>query len=260
MRDHQNLQKDDVVKKTGELTGFDWDLMIDLLDHHPESYLGNLEDYQKKTAYCQTGVRVSLEDTAKKIKDNLLFQICAPPIHPDQDPCMRKKFLDEIKELKPEMLVFLDECDIILRSRDRNFETVSAINKGGVLAMKTRKGCFIPPKFERFVEERLFPRMQSYPNPDSVLVMNKTTLHRSSKIAEEAAKKGIRILYLPAFAADLNPITRAFGILTEYLRRSERLRTAENNNQKMKIIEDMTREVFSRSLISKSFAATGLYC
>lgn len=98
--------------------------------------------------------------------------------------------------------------------------------------------------------------MGSFPNPNSVLIMNKTPLHQSSKIADEAAKKGIRIIYLPAFSADLNPLTRTFGILAEHIRRSEKLCMAENNNQKRKIIEDMAWEIFSNALIHRSFAAT----
>jgi transposase len=100
--------------------------------------------------------------------------------------------------------------------------------------------------------------MNPYPEPNSVLVMDNARIHHGGRIAELAAERGIRILYLPPYSPDLNPIEKAFSVLKSYLRRTQILiQTAAED--KIDVIMDITWNIFSGALMHKLYAVCGYW-
>jgi transposase len=71
--------------------------------------------------------------------------------------------------------------------------------------------------FRRFVEG-LLPWMNRWPLPHSVLVVDNASIHKVAGIRELVEERGMRLLYLPAYSPDLNPIELAFSTIKAWLR------------------------------------------
>ena len=52
--------------------------------------------------------------------------------------------------------------------------------------------------------------------------MDNASFHRSSEIGQICAEAGVRLLYLPPYSPDLNPIEEFFAELKAYLRKERR--------------------------------------
>ena len=63
----------------------------------------------------------------------------------------------------------------------------------------------------------LLNRMQPWPLPNSVLVMDNVAIHKVDGIWEMIEEHGARLIYLPAYSPDLNPIEEAFSSIKVWL-------------------------------------------
>lgn len=50
------------------------------------------------------------------------------------------------------------------------------------------------------------PRMNAYPGPYSVLVMDNASIHKGQRLLDICNAKGVRIEFLPPYSPDLNPV------------------------------------------------------
>jgi len=60
--------------------------------------------------------------------------------------------------------------------------------------------------------------MNPFPQKNSVVVMDNASIHKSAHLAEMIEQRGIRLLYLPAYSPDFNPVEEAFSILKAWIR------------------------------------------
>jgi hypothetical protein len=76
-------------------------------------------------------------------------------------------------------------------------------------------------RFERWVEEKLVPQLGNYAfgEPRSIVILDNATIHHSDRIVQMIEDKGARILYLPPYSPDLNPIELFFSSYKKALQR-----------------------------------------
>lgn len=258
------------------LTDEDRDFMLQLLDGHPGLYL----DEYRRAVYRRTGTWISLNTIANDLKIRLNLTLKkSRTVHPNQSPSKRARYLHAVGALTPDMLVFLDECALqerFLRRQSgratrgnrtnripwsqggKRFSLLPAIFRGGVLALDCQEGSYLRRDFEGFLKHRLFPVMNRYPEANSVLVMDNARIHHGGRIAELAAERGIRIIYLPPYSPDFNPIEKAFSVLKSHFRRTQGLiRTAAD--EKIDLIMDTVWDLFSGSLMHKLYSVCGYW-
>ena len=60
--------------------------------------------------------------------------------------------------------------------------------------------------------------MNEWPLPKSVLVVDNASIHKVAGIREMVEERGARLLYLPAYSPDFNPIELAFSKIKSWLR------------------------------------------
>lgn len=72
--------------------------------------------------------------------------------------------------------------------------------------------------FEDFIEELLEHRGK-YPEPKSVIIMDNASFHRSERIEHMCREKGVKLVYLPPYSPDLNPIEDSFAEMKAFIRR-----------------------------------------
>lgn len=70
--------------------------------------------------------------------------------------------------------------------------------------------------FEDFIEE-LLQHCGKWPEPKSVLVMDNASFHHSERIEQMCSQAEVKLLYLPPYTPDLNPIEELFSELRPLL-------------------------------------------
>jgi len=137
--------------------------------------------------------------------------------------------------------VFIDECGFSLNLHrlygwaargERCFETVP-FNKGknrsvvgayswpcpenptGLWALEQRLGAYCGDSFEDFVQQALLPGLP----PGSVLILDNARIHHRQTLHEKVAAAGCRILYLPPYSPDFNPIEMVWSWIKDQVRR-----------------------------------------
>jgi transposase len=72
--------------------------------------------------------------------------------------------------------------------------------------------------FEEFIEQ-LLPFCGRWPEPKSVLVMDNASFHHTERIEQMCHDAGVKLVYLPPYSPDLNPIEEFFAELKAFIKR-----------------------------------------
>ena len=83
--------------------------------------------------------------------------------------------------------------------------------------------------------------MNKWPLPNSVRVINNASIHRVDGIREMVQEHGARLVYLPAYSPDFNPIKLAFSSIKAWLRTNRNRINTESES----IYEALWEAVFS---------------
>lgn len=103
---------------------------------------------------------------------------------------------------------------------------LSAMSLSGMIATMTIEEPTDSDIFLAYVEHVLCPVLQ----PGQVVVMDNLSSHKSERVSELIQKQGAKVLYLPSYSPDLNPIEKAWAKLKQLLR-SAKARSKEALDQ-----------------------------
>jgi transposase len=141
----------------------------------------------------------------------------------------------EVCRIDPERLVFVDEMGThtslaplyayapvgeraffkIPRNRGKNTTLLTSLRGGGMGPSMAVEGATTARVFETYVERLLAPTLK----PGQIVVLDNLGAHRPKKVRELIEAKGCKLLYLPPYSPDLNPIEEAFAKLKHILRK-----------------------------------------
>ena len=62
--------------------------------------------------------------------------------------------------------------------------------------------------------------MNSYPGPNSFIVLDNAKIHHDEGLIEYLQAFGIRVEFLPPYSPDLNPIESSFSVMKSFLKRN----------------------------------------
>lgn len=147
----------------------------------------------------------------------------------------RQKYLDEIKDIKVEDLVYIDESGIdhsIIkencwvkkgqeivgnRTGKRRIRTsiIAALNLDNINAPMRLQGCTTSAVFVVWTEQFLVPSLK----PGQVVIMDNAAFHKSPKIKQLIENAGCSLVYLPPYSPDLNPIENYWAVLKTYIKK-----------------------------------------
>ena len=165
------------------------------------------------------------------------FQLTRPALERNEHD--RREFKALINRyFRPEQLVFADESHfnrLTLRRpyawskrgeratqyefsfRGSKYSILPAISLDGIVHLEVLDKAISGDDFRRFVQG-LLPRMNEWPLPKSVLIVDNASIHKVAGIREMVEERGARLVYLPAYSPDFNPIELAFSKIKGWLR------------------------------------------
>jgi len=91
---------------------------------------------------------------------------------------------------------------------------IAALGPDGVLCATQVDGPVNAEVFEAFVEQVLVPKLR----PGDVVVMDNLSSHKRARTRELIRGVGARLLFLPPYSPDLNPIEMIFAKIKQRLR------------------------------------------
>lgn len=93
---------------------------------------------------------------------------------------------------------------------------LAGLGAGGFVAPLVIDGAVNGPLFRAWVEQHLAPALR----PGDAVVMDNLASHKVAGVREAVERAGARVLYLPPYSPDLNPIELAFSKLKRLLRKA----------------------------------------
>jgi transposase len=155
-------------------------------------------------------------------------------LYKERDEKKRKEYTEEISKYKEEDIVYIDESGIneyMYRERARapkgkkvigevsgkRFQRTSIIaGKNGkkIYAPLTHKNTTNSEVFNTWLEKELLPQIGS----GKVIVMDNASFHKSKRTKELIEQSDCKLIYLPPYSPDLNPIEQFWSWLKRTIR------------------------------------------
>lgn len=104
-------------------------------------------------------------------------------------------------------------------SKGEKFSILPAFTAKGFLCYKVIQESFNSVIFFYFVRDTLLPHYNQFPARHSVIVMDNCQIHRHPMIREVVEEAGCKLIMLPPYSPDYNPIEIAFGKMKKWIQR-----------------------------------------
>jgi transposase len=180
----------------------------------------------------------------------------------------REAWFEGQLDLDPRRLVFVDETGATtkmarLRGRAPRGERcraaiphghwktttfVAGLRRDGMTAPMVLDGPMNGPAFLAYVEQVLVPTLR----PGDIVIMDNLAPHKSAAVSKAIEAAGARLLLLPPYSPDLNPIENAFAKLKALLRKAAE-RTVDDVWRRIGLLID----AFTPKECANYFAAAG---
>ena len=163
----------------------------------------------------------------------------------------REEFVETIGKIDLDRLIFLDESGVSTQmtrlyarstggarihettpdGRWKILAILGAISTRGTIATMTIEAATDREIFLAYLEEVLCPKLRS----GDVVVMDNLSSHKVNGVRQRIEAVGARLLYLPPYSPDLNPIEKAWAKLKQLLR-AAKARTKEALDQAIALL------------------------
>jgi transposase len=151
---------------------------------------------------------------------------------------LRELYLYKLSDCRSYQLIFIDESGCDKRSghrrqgwapsgatpvqvdefnREQRFQILATYTQSSVKLARIYPGSTNAVIFEDFVEQLLL-HYSRWPEPNSVLVMDNASIHRSERLEQMCVDAGVRLLKLAPYSPDMNPIEELFPEIKTYLK------------------------------------------
>ncbi len=111
----------------------------------------------------------------------------------------------------------------------KNITLVSAMSLTGVLAAMYCICTFNGEGFEAFVENLLIPALR----PGQILILDNVNFHKRASVIQAIKSAGVKVVFLPQYSPELNPIENMWSKLKTYLK-TMKVKTLDDLNHYLK--------------------------
>lgn len=184
-------------------------------------------------------VLVSPSSISRALRSRNWSKKTARRVAMERNPDLRDLYLHNLSDFRSYHLVYVDEsgCDklvgfrktgwspfgvapiqIAKLHRGRRYQILPAYSQDGILLHRVFQGSTEGEIFEDFIEQ-LLPHCGRWPEPKSVIVMDNASFHRTDRVERLCAEAGVKLVYLPPYSPDLNPIEELFAELKCFIKK-----------------------------------------
>ena len=96
-----------------------------------------------------------------------------------------------------------------------NLTLLGAIRLSGWVVLSTMFASTNKARFVEWLANKLLPRLRH----GDVLVLDNLSAHHDLRVVPLCAARGVRVIYLPPYSHDFNPIELGWGLQKQYVRR-----------------------------------------
>ena len=212
-----------------------FEVLSNHLLHTPGAYLDEMVDLIQD----QLDVTASTSTVSRTLRKNGWSKKVIRRIAQERNADLRDFHSHLRSEFYPDQLVYLDESGCNRRDgfrrtgwsplgvapvqigdfhRGERYHILPAYCSDGVLFSLVYQGSTDSEVFEDFLEQ-LLPWCGQYPEPKSVLIMDNASFHRTPRVRQMCLDAGVKLLYLPPYSPDLNPIEELFAELKAFIKK-----------------------------------------
>jgi transposase len=213
--------------------------MLDALCDHLLEKPGLFQEEMVTFLWDEFDVFVSTFSISRSLKAIRWSKKAAQQIAKEQNAELRDFYLYNLTQFQSYHLVFIDEsgCDkrigfrrtgwsphgvapvqVAKFHRDQRYQILPAYTQDGVLFSSVFQGSTDSAVFEEYVEQ-LLPHCGRWPQPKSVLVMDNASFHHTERLEQMCYDAGVKLVYLPPYSPDLNPIEEFFAELKAFIKK-----------------------------------------
>jgi len=164
---------------------------------------------------------ISCANTRSRVKKTTLYV--------ERDEEERQRFLAEIKDIDPRKIIYIDESGVentlhrqyaraprgekviadILGHKTERISLIAGLLGHKLIAPLAFEGYTDAEVFNHWIETCLIPELP----PGYTVIMDRPSFHRKPKTRKLIESAGCRLIYLPAYSPDFNPIEQWWAIL-----------------------------------------------
>ncbi len=119
--------------------------------------------------------------------------------------------------------------DSVPQNYGENITMLACLSEDGLTAPMTVEGAVDGQVFKAYVKQVLAPTLEA----DDVVIMDNLGAHKVKGIREAIEARAAKVIYLPPYSPDLNPIEKCWSKIKTYLRRAK-ARTRQALEQALK--------------------------
>ena len=120
--------------------------------------------------------------------------------------------------------------DYIPDIRFQRISVISSVRLDGTCVAMSFNGALDGELFKKYLEEFLVPSLRS----NDIVIMDNLSSHKVAGVISIIEKAGAKVLYLPPYSPDLNPIEMMWSKIKAYLRKVK-ARTSETLSEALAI-------------------------
>ncbi|RXW19082.1 hypothetical protein EST38_g6778 [Candolleomyces aberdarensis] len=218
------------------LTMVDIDYIASVLNANPSLYMDEIQD--QLLEYCN--VEVSIPMLCQMLHQIALSHKKISKEAAERNQLLHATWQAEYGHIPADYFVWLDESAIDNQCTNgwslvglacvrheffvcsKWYSVLPAFMYEGYIVIDVVEGSINKEKFISFIYNEVAPLLNPYPAPKSVVVLNNCTIHHDEEIQRIVVEEcGAKLVYLPPYSPDFNPIEQSFHSLKEWLRRNE---------------------------------------
>lgn len=198
------------------------DALFGQLAKRPDMFRYEIIDF----LYDSFGLEVSPTTISRTLKTERWTRKTNGRVAKQRNSDLRELYLYKLSDCRSYQLVFIDESGCDKRSghrrqgwapsgatpvqveefdREQRLQILTAYTQSGVKLARIYPGSTDAVIFEDFIEQLLL-HCGKWPGPNSVLVMDNASIHRSERLEQMCVDAGVRVLKLAPYSPDMNPI------------------------------------------------------
>lgn len=129
-----------------------------------------------------------------------------------------------------------------------NLTLLGAIRVTGWVVLNTMFATTNADRFVDWLAKQLLPRLR----PGDVLVLDNLKAHHDERVVPLCATRGVRVLFLPPYSPDFNPIEPGWALQKQHVRRH-----APRNSQALRLVARRARHRVTPRHCRQWFAHAG---